>query len=224
VPAAVARLGIPAARELLLSFVDPELKALPEMPLGRIEALVWRIAEIAKIDPTIAARFRELCEKDLSPIKRELLAKVMSDIGTGEALLANLNLIDDRSPRSIPQGTWEHIEAAFVHRHRRDGSENIFTLEASASNDVRAKLFAMMLRDERRRKSAFKILGQIEEWRLEHAGRPGAAPPRVQLGRAMAAWRTSIVTSPSPWRHEGVRLCRSDEQDRSGTAGRRLLS
>ena len=37
-------------------------------------------------------------------IKRELLAKVMSDVGTGEDLLAKLDLIDDRSPRAIPQG------------------------------------------------------------------------------------------------------------------------
>ena len=174
-PAAVAKLGTPAARELLLGFVDPELKGLPEMPLDRIEALVWRIAELAKNDPKTAARLRELCDKDLSAIKRELLAKVMSDVGTGEALISNLNLIDDRSPRAIPQGTWEHIEAAFVQRRRRDGSENIFTLEASASNEVRAKLFDMMLRDERRRKSAFKILGQIEKWRLEY-GRPTGEP------------------------------------------------
>jgi hypothetical protein len=145
------------------------------MPLDRNEALVWRIAELARNDPKIAARLRELCDNDLSPIKRELLAKVMSDVGTGEELLANLNLIDDRSARAIPQGTWEHIEAAFVQRRRRDGSENIFTLEVSASNQARAKLFDMMLRDERRRKSAFKILGQIEEWRLEY-GRPTGEP------------------------------------------------
>ncbi len=122
-PAAVAKLGTPAARGLLPGFVDPDLKGLPEMPLDRIEALVWRIAELAKNDPKIAARLCELCNKDLSPIKRELLAKVMSDVGTGEALHANLNLIDDRSPRAIPQGTWEHIEAAFVQRRRRDSSE-----------------------------------------------------------------------------------------------------
>jgi NACHT conflict system protein len=174
-PAAVAKLGTPAARELLLGFVDPELKGLPEMPLDRIDALVWRIAELAKNDPKTAARLRELCDKDLSAIKRELLAKVLSDVGTGEAVISSLNLIDDRSPRAIPRGTWEHIEAAFVQRRRRDGSENIFTLEASASNQVRAKLFDMMLRDERRRKSAFKILGQIEKWRLEY-GRPTGEP------------------------------------------------
>ena len=38
----------------------------------------------------------------------------------------------------------------------------------------------MAIEDEKRRKSAFMLLGQIEEWRLEH-GRPTGEPHHPDL-------------------------------------------
>ena len=38
-------------------------------------------------------------------------------------------------------------------------------------NELRLRLFRMTLQDPKRRKSALMLLGEIEEWRLEH-GRP----------------------------------------------------
>jgi hypothetical protein len=47
--------------------------------------------------------------------------------------------------------------------------------EARTSNELRRRLFEMAGHDEKRRKAAFSLLGQIEEWRLEH-GRPTGEP------------------------------------------------
>jgi hypothetical protein len=186
-PGAVAKLGTPAAHDLLLSFVDPDISGLAAEPrLDRDDSLVWRIAELAKKDMKVEARLRKLSERDLPPLKRHLLARVLSRMPTAEALQANLNLIDDALPSPVPRGTWEHVEGVFVQRRPSDQMENAFTLESSASNEIRARLFGMSVHDPRRRRAAFALLGHIEEWRLEH-GRPTGEPRHPAFG------------SPDPW-------------------------
>jgi cation transport regulator ChaC len=181
-PGAVAKLGTSAARDLLLSFVDPDIPSLTTEPrIDRDDTLVWRISELAKNDAKVEARLRELSQRDLSPLKRHLLSRVLSQMQTAEALLANLNLIDDGLPSPVPRGTWEQFEAAFVQRRPSDRMENAFTLEASASNEVRARLFDMAVHDARRRRAAFSLLGHVEKWRLEH-GRPTGEPRHPAFG------------------------------------------
>jgi cation transport regulator ChaC len=181
-PGALAKIGTASAHELLLSFVDPDVPGLaPEARIDRDDALVWRIAELAKKDARVETRLRELSDRDLPSHKRHVLSRVLSRIQTVEALLANLNLIDDRLPSPMPRGTWEQVEAAFVQRRPSDQMENAFTLEASAANDVRARLFDMAAHDPRRRRAAFALLGQIEEWRLEY-GRPTGEPRHPAFG------------------------------------------
>ena len=152
-----------------------------EPRIDRDDGLVWHVADLAKKDAKVEARLRDLSERDLSPLKRHLLSRVLGSMQTAEALLANLNLIDDRLPSPIPRGTWEQVEAAFVQRRPSDQMENAFTLEASAANYVRAKLFDMAAHDSRRRRAAFSLLGHIEEWRLEH-GRPTGEPRHPSFG------------------------------------------
>ena len=125
----------------------------------------------------------QLAETDLPALKRLRLAAVLNAIGTPESLMAALKLIDDRVQPSIPPGTFAHVEEAFVERRPYEQSENTYTHAARASNTVRATLFEMVVEDDRRKKSAFSLLGQIEGWRLEY-GRPTAEPrhPAVQSG------------------------------------------
>ncbi|WP_404829771.1 hypothetical protein [Ensifer adhaerens] len=65
---------------------------------------------------------------------------------------------------------WPKPECAFDERQSYGQNHNFFTLHARASNELRVWLFRMTLEDRKRRKSAFKLLGQIEVWRLEHGG------------------------------------------------------
>ena len=181
---AVAALDTPAARNLLLSFVDPAIPGLPlEILFNRQDVLAARIFDCARRDPAIEARLRELCAPGLPAPKRSLLSKVMNWLGTPEAVLAGLNLLDDRAQPPIEFDTWQQLYTAFVEHKPYGQSPNTFTLAARASNEIRARLFDMAARDDWRKKSAFSLLGQIEEWRLEH-GRPIGEPRHPAFGSA----------------------------------------
>ncbi|MDO8267792.1 MAG: hypothetical protein Q7T32_08155 [Moraxellaceae bacterium] len=183
---AYAALDTARARELLLGFVDPGVRgiALTRHP-HRDDVLVVRLAELAQRRPEVAAQLRELCESDLPELNRHLLSKVMGWLGTSEALAANLNLIDDAKPSPVPRGIWHQLKTAFVEQRPYEQSPNIFTQHARASNELRARLFTIAIEDEKRRKSAFMLLGQIEEWRLEY-GRPAGEPrhPSIASGQS----------------------------------------
>lgn len=179
---AFAALDTPRAYELLLGFVDTDIRgiALTRRP-HREDVLVARLTELAQRRPEVAARLRELCERDLPEPNRHILSKVMASLGTPEALAENLNLIDDAKPSPVPQGILDQLETVFVERRPYGQSPNVFTEHARASNELRVRLFRMALEDKKRRKSAFMLLGQIEEWRLEH-GRPTDEPRHPDLG------------------------------------------
>lgn len=178
---AIAMLDTQRAHELLLGFVDPDIRGIPltRRP-HRENVLIARLTELAQRRPEAASRLLKLCERDLPELNRHVLSKVLDSLGTPEALAANLNLIDDSKTWPVPQGIWDQLESAFVERRSYDQSPNAFTLRARASNKLRVRLFRMALEDRKRRKSAFKLLGQIEVWRLEY-GRPTGEPRHPDL-------------------------------------------
>lgn len=193
---AVAALDTPRARELLLGFVDPDIRAiaLTHRP-HREYVLVARLTELAKRSLEVAERLRELCERDLPETNRYVLSKVIGRVGTIEDLLANLNLIDDAKRSSIPQGVCDQLEGAFVERQSYGQNPNVFTLHARASNELRVRLLRMAFEDSKRRKSAFMLLGQIEVWRLEH-GRPTDEPRHPDLASGQS-WPPKALPLPS---------------------------
>ena len=178
---AFAALDTLRARELLLGFVDPDIRGIAlTRRLHHEDLLIARLTDLARHKPEIAAQLRELCDRDLPDLNRHLLSKVMNLFGTPEALVANLNLIDDASPSPVPQGIWDQLQNAFVERRPYGQNPNIFTEHARASNELRARLLRMATEDQKRRKSAFMLLGHIEEWRLNH-GRPTGEPRHPDL-------------------------------------------
>jgi len=175
---AIAALGDPESKRILLSFVDPEAEGFPvvvSFDRNDGEFLASRIVELAQAETGIKQRILRLCDMQLSPPKRLLLSKVVARLGTLDAILARLNLIDDSATTSVPYDLWEAIETVFLERRPYGKTGNIYTLVPRSSNEIRAKLFEMALKDDRRKQSAFALLGQIEVWRLEH-GRPNAEP------------------------------------------------
>ena len=197
---AFAALDTARARELLLGFVDPDIRgiALTRSP-HREDVRVARVAELAQRRPEVAARLRELCERDLPELNRHVLSKAMSRLETPEALAANLNLIDDAKPSPVPQGVWDQLESAFVERRPHGQNHTVFTQHARASNDLRVRLFRMAIEDERRSNSASMLLGQIEERRLED-GRPTGEPrhPDLASGHTWPPEPLAAHTSASP--------------------------
>jgi NACHT conflict system protein len=178
---AFAAFDTPRARELLMGFVAPSISGIAlTRRLHREDVLVARLTELARRAPEAATRLRELCEHDLPELNRHVLSKVMDWLGTPEALTANLSLIDDAKPTPVPQGIWDQLKTAFVERRPYGESPNVFSEHAHASNELRVRLFRMATEDEKRRKSAFMLLGQIEDWRLGH-GRPTGEPRHPDL-------------------------------------------
>ena len=183
---AFAALDTPRTRELLLSLVDPDTTGITLTHKLRHEPeLVARLAELTHRSPEAATRLHRLCERDLPELNRQILSKVLGRMGTPEALAASLNLIDDTRPSPVPIGLWRQLESAFVERRPYGLDSNSFVEHPRASNDLRLRLFWMALQDSRRKKSASILLGQIEEWRLEH-GRPALEPrhPDLASGRS----------------------------------------
>ncbi len=130
---AVAAVDSPESRNLLLSFIDPELSGLPaEIGFARDDVLVSRIIELVRRDRAVEQRVLRLCEAELPPTKRLLLAEVVARLGGLEAVSAGLSLIDDGVSPSVPHGIWEQIEAAFVERRPHGDSEtpSLSSLEA----------------------------------------------------------------------------------------------
>jgi hypothetical protein len=183
---AFTRLDTSRAHELLLSFIDPDIHSmtLTHRPY-RSDSLVVRLAELARRSSKVAARLLELCKRDLPELNRHGLSFVIAQLGTPEAVAANLVLIDDGKEPPIPQGVRDQLESAFVEQRSYGYGSNTFTEHARASNEVRVRLFKMVLEDEKRQKSAFKLLGQIEYWRLEH-GRPTGEPRHPDIASGIS--------------------------------------
>jgi hypothetical protein len=181
---AVAAVDTRQSRELLLSFIDPTIAGLPEgVSFDRDDHLAAHIARVANADPQAKGRLMELCATDLPQTRRALLATIISRFADFDAVFAGLNLIDDTLSPSVPFEIREQLEGAFVERRPHGPTGNTFTLEPRSSNAIRAKLFEMASNDPRRKRTAVRLLAQIEEWRLQY-GRPTGEPrhPALESG------------------------------------------
>ena len=173
---AVATIGGPTARDMLLSFVDPGFEhVIGERWLDRQDELAARIADIARGDPSVQGHLYELCGAELPFPKRTLLARVIGKLGTLEAITAGLSLIDDAAQPPVPWELLRRTEESFIEKEPYSQSGSTYTLAARPANRIRSRLFEMATRDEQRKKSAFSLLGKIEGWRIEY-GRPTGEP------------------------------------------------
>ena len=182
---ALADLDTEDASRTMLGFVDPELPGLPfALDWSSGELAASRIAQIAAQNANVDLRLRELSLLSLDEPRRQLLAQALALRGTGEAQLAGLNLLDDGRQPQVPPGVRNSIENTFIEEQVHPIYANARVRQPSASNPIRAKLYAMIFEDEKRQLSAYSLIGQIEEWRLEY-GRPIEEPrhPALDLRR-----------------------------------------
>jgi hypothetical protein len=175
---ALAALNTSESKRILLSFVDPEIEQIGfEAPFEFYHwyLLASRIADMARSEPTVKERVLRICDVQLPFKRRFLLSKIIARLGTQDALLAGLNLIADGANPPVPHDLMEAIEAAFLKRQRYGDTGSAYTLVPQASNEIRTRLFKMVLNDEARRQSASALLGKIEAWRIAY-GKPSTEP------------------------------------------------
>lgn len=175
---AIAALGSPESKRLLLSFMDADANAFPaEVNLDDHESdlLASFIADMARAESEIKPHILRLCDTQLSTTKRILLSKVIARLGTLDAVIAGLSLIEDSGNPPVPYDLQKAIKGVFLKERPYGKTAGWFTFVPQGSYEIKAKLFEMAIKDDRRKQSAFALLGQIEVWRLEH-GRPTTEP------------------------------------------------
>lgn len=187
--AALASLDTPESKRVFLSFVDPDIEHVGVEQYFEHhdrERLASHLVDIAHVDSTVRDRLYLLCSRQLSPAMRLLLMDVIARLGTTDALLAGLHLIHDDTKPPIPYELVHGLERVFLEQRPYGETGNAYTLEPRSANEIRSRLFEMVLNDDSRRRSAWVLLGQIEWWRLEY-GRPNSEP------------RHSAFDSGEPW-------------------------
>ena len=194
---ALAALDTAETRKILLSLVDPEVggESFPAV-FDRPETFAARLVELAHRDREIERRLLHLCSLRVPEPKRSLLAKVVAWLGTPDAAITSLNLLDDDAAPHIPYDTWKQMEDAFVERKPYGKDANTYTMAPRSSNEVRVRLFEMSTHDQHRTKSAAELLAQIETWRLEH-GRPNGEPRSIEV-QCESSWPTVAVGRLEP--------------------------
>jgi hypothetical protein len=179
---ALGRLTVPAARKALLSFIDPELprvEANITFDYHNTERFAAYVGEWARQDPALKQRLIDLSGAALTPMQKQLLPAIYSELGSDDAMLARTDLVEGRMSIS---GLNRGLEALFLER-RPYGSSGSFVFVPRNAERARARLFQMVLSDPTRRRAAFSVLGQVEVCRIEH-GRPNSEPrhPMIESG------------------------------------------
>ncbi|MBZ5677984.1 MAG: hypothetical protein LAP61_27365 [Acidobacteriia bacterium] len=185
---AIAASPHPGATPVLMGFIDSgsEDAVVPDLPEHAMNFLAGTLSERARTDASLAARIIQLSSQPVSGQRRLILAQLVGWLGCPEALLAGLNLIDDASTDPVPYELWKAIEDVFLEKRSGKASPQSYTLVPRAASDIKERLFEMAKHDPKRAKTAYNLLGQIEEWRLEY-GRP-ASEPRHPLYESGESW------------------------------------
>jgi hypothetical protein len=172
---AVGAMDLPRAKVVLMGFIDPDVTIRIAISPDLHTTVAEQLVAVAEKDAEIKNRVRGICSLDLSPVPRQIAAEVVAMLGDTETALAGLNLIRDDISPSIPFHLTQAIENQVVERRPYGGSASAYSLVPRSGAVLRKRLFAMHMHDPLRHRSAFSLLGEIEEWRLDY-GKPSSEP------------------------------------------------
>jgi hypothetical protein len=168
---AVAGMALPRARAVLMASVDPRLAPVVA-GLSRFQLEVAeQLAVFARADPAMLVQLREIAALNVTPAQRMTLSHVAALLADDETVLAGLDLIRDQATPPVPFPLIQAIESVVLGREPSSALPSAYSLVPRNAGALRSRLFAMVHRDATRSRASFSLLGQIEEWRVEH-GRP----------------------------------------------------
>jgi NACHT conflict system protein len=170
---AVARLNGSIGEEMLLSLIDPSIKEFAvQMDVStQGDNLASRLAGLAHANRETMQRILALSSQPLAGARRVLYLKLISQIGTDEAVLAGLEFLDDADGYPVPYDLWKALEEKLFDKRPVREMGGSYNLEPRSANEIRAKLCSLAASGDQRSQPAFKLLGEIEVRRLED-GRP----------------------------------------------------
>jgi hypothetical protein len=190
---AVSACELPRASKIVLSFADPALRSHGhELTISEhaLNTLASRIVDLARSQPSVAQRISELCGQTTSEQQRLILSNVVAWLGSEDVLLAGLDLISDASQNPLLYELRKGIEDLVLEKQPYKGSQS-YSLAPRAADRVKKRLF-QMLRDPSRSRTAYHLLAQIEEWRLEY-GRPASEPRHPAFGSGQ--WPPNVTAA-----------------------------
>lgn len=184
---ALASLRYPEVKEALLSVVDPT-STLPKIRMNwdfsLMETLTQVLGDFCREDDELRNKIYRLCSDDLPDSLREVVAGIIEKLSTTDAVLHGLNLILDKTRNPIPAHLREAIDKLLVKRVPVTGHSDLYNLTPQEGQAIRERLFDILMHDPGRRKSAYELLGFIEQLRLKF-GKPPTEPrhPNLQAGK-----------------------------------------
>jgi hypothetical protein len=181
---AVARIGSPASREMLLDLITGADAVVPRPSgLGRSDRAAFELSKLFRTDDAVRERLLALDKSTLSPRGRDLLARVLLSVGTDEALLSCVGFLVDGV--GIEAHTsfklQEAFEEVFLQRVPISPNANAYRVSPRPSNGLRDSLATISRTDGPAQEGARRLLMRIEHWRLEH-GRPNGEPRNPFFG------------------------------------------
>lgn len=154
---ALGRLSTATAQRALLSFIDPDIPWIGvsiNFDFRDTDHFALPVANWARDDQNLRQRLFSLCERPLSPTQRLLLSAIINALGAGEALLAGIGLLNDRQSPNITYDLAKGLETLFLERRPYGDMSNAFVYAPRRADEIRAKLFRMVLSDQDRRRIA----------------------------------------------------------------------
>jgi hypothetical protein len=172
---AVATLNGPTGEEMLLSFIDSNIQQLAvQLDVStQGDHLASRLAKMAHTNQETMQRVLALSSQALTGPRRDLYLKLISQVGTDEAVLAGLEFLDDAEGYPAPYDLWKALEEKIFDKRAIREMGGAYNLEPRSANEIRAKLLSLASSGDHRSQSAFKLLGEIEVRRLEDGRPPG---------------------------------------------------
>jgi hypothetical protein len=169
---AVATLNGPIGKEMLLSFIDPNIQGFAaQLDVSTHgDHVASRLSKLADGNHETMERILALSSQPLTGTRRDLYLKLICQIGTDEAVLAGLEFLDDDDGYPIPYDLWKALEEKLFDKRPIRETGGSYNLEPRSANAIKAKLFSLALSGDHRSRPALKLLGEIEVRRLEDGG------------------------------------------------------
>lgn len=193
---ALATLGMPAADEEILSVLEPSEDIGASWESFNVAEVV---AGLAARRDDIRDRIFSMCRNGLTKGHRDCLVATLEKIGSLEAGIASLGLVDDADSPPVPYRVEQLIRSICNTEIPTSGGG--YWLAPQQANELRKQLFRLVREDPTRRNSAISLLAMIDVWRLEY-GKPrdetwhpdidsGLSWPPISLGNTA---RSDIIS------------------------------